>query len=173
MMRVSALEDVGGYRDDLIAGEEPELCARLRSAHWRIWRLKAEMAFHDAAMVNFGQWWRRGMRTGYAFAQAAHSRETFPEGDYVWASRRAWLLGVLLPVALLMTGLMFGRWAWAAWLIYPLHIVQKAMRLSGSLRERVLLALFYVLGHVAEGCGQIKFMSDRLLGRRARLIEYK
>ena len=32
MMRADALEAVGGYRDDLIAGEEPELCVRLRAA---------------------------------------------------------------------------------------------------------------------------------------------
>ncbi len=41
MMRVAALRDVGGYREDLIAGEEPELCVRLRQAGWRIWRLDA------------------------------------------------------------------------------------------------------------------------------------
>ena len=32
MIRADALEAVGGYRDDLIAGEEPELCVRLRAA---------------------------------------------------------------------------------------------------------------------------------------------
>src|ERR1700686_613653 len=47
MMRANALEDVRGYRDDLIAGEEPELCVRLRAAGWRIWRLKSEMTVHD------------------------------------------------------------------------------------------------------------------------------
>ena len=53
------LRQVGGYRDDLIAGEEPELCVRLRAAGWRIWRLDAEMTLHDAAMTRFGQWWQR------------------------------------------------------------------------------------------------------------------
>ena len=31
LMRVEAFEQVGGYRGDLIAGEEPELCVRLRA----------------------------------------------------------------------------------------------------------------------------------------------
>ena len=70
-MRASAFEAVGGFRDDLIAGEEPELCVRLRAAGWRIWRLDAEMALHDAAMTGFHQWWRRTLRSGYAFAQGA------------------------------------------------------------------------------------------------------
>src|SRR5262249_36202743 len=39
MHRVSALASVGGYREDVIAAEEDELCVRLRAAKWRIWRL--------------------------------------------------------------------------------------------------------------------------------------
>ena len=38
LMRRAAFEAVGGFRDDLIAGEEPELCVRLRAAGWQIWR---------------------------------------------------------------------------------------------------------------------------------------
>ena len=53
LMRVKALEAVGGFREDLIAGEEPELCVRLRAKGWRIWRLDTDMALHDAAMNRF------------------------------------------------------------------------------------------------------------------------
>ena len=91
MIRAAALENVGGYRDDLIAGEEPELCIRLRAAGWRIWRLPYEMTSHDAAMTRFSQWWRRAMRAGYAFAQGAHLHGASPERHWVWESRRAWL----------------------------------------------------------------------------------
>ena len=34
MMRVKAFVDVGGYDAMMIAGEEPELCSRLRAAGW-------------------------------------------------------------------------------------------------------------------------------------------
>ena len=47
------------------------------------------------------------------------------------------------------------------------------MRNRGPLKQRALLALFQVLARFPEACGQIKFMRDRLLGRQARLIEYK
>ena len=50
MLRAKAVEEVGGYREDLIAGEEPELSVRLRRTGWRIWRLDAEMTMHDAGM---------------------------------------------------------------------------------------------------------------------------
>ena len=68
---------------------------------------------------------------------------------------------------------MFGPWGWAAWLIYPLQVLRQTMRNSGPLSDRALLALFQVLARFPEGWGQIKFLRDRLLGRQARLIEYK
>jgi GT2 family glycosyltransferase len=173
MIRASALEAIGGYRDELIAGEEPELCVRLRAAGWKIWRLDGGMALHDAAMTRFSQWWRRSFRSGYGFAQGAYLHGRGAERHWVWESRRAWLWGVWMTPACLVIGLAFGPWGWAAWLIYPLHIMQKMARSSGPLRHRALLALFHVLGHFPEGWGQIKFMLDRLLGRQARLIEYK
>jgi GT2 family glycosyltransferase len=173
MMSVDALEGVGGYRNDLIAGEEPELCVRLRAAGWRIWRLDAEMALHDAAMTRFGQWWRRALRSGYAFAQGAYLHGATSERHWVWESRRAWLWGIWLPLVCLIIGLLFTPWGWAVWLIYPLHILQKIIRSSGALGGRALIALFHVLGHFPESWGQIKFMCDRILGRQGQLIEYK
>ena len=173
MMRVDALDEVGGYRDDLIAGEEPELCVRLRAAGWRIWRLENEMAMHDAAMIRFSQWWRRAVRTGYAFAQGAYLHGGKPERHRVWESRRAWLWGLWLPLACLGAGLAFGPWGWATWLIYPLQILRQTMRNRGPLNQRALMALFQVLARFPEAWGQIRFMRDRLLGRQARLIEYE
>ena len=51
LMRRDAFRAVGGFDPALIAGEEPELCVRLRAAGWRIWRLDAEMTLHDAAIT--------------------------------------------------------------------------------------------------------------------------
>jgi len=49
LMRIAAFDQVKGFRSDLICGEEPELCVRLRQAGWRIWRLPEDMTLHDAA----------------------------------------------------------------------------------------------------------------------------
>ncbi len=102
MIRTAALEKMGGYREDVIAGEEPELCVRLRKAGWRVWRLDSEMTLHDAAMTRFGQWWQRGVRAGYAFALGAHLHGAAPERHWVWESRRAWLWGILVAPCVLV-----------------------------------------------------------------------
>jgi GT2 family glycosyltransferase len=173
MMRVIAVDAVGGYRDDLIAGEEPELCVRLRAAGWRIWRLPQEMTLHDAAMTRFGQWWRRSVRGGYAFAQGAYLHGKRPERHFVWESRRAWILGAGLPVSCLVVSLTLPPWGWAGWLIYPVHVLQKVMRSRGRWGERTLLAIFDTLILFPHAWGQIKFIRDLLLGSQTRLIEYK
>ena len=173
MIRASALTAVGGYRNDVIAGEEPELCVRLRSAGWRIWRLENEMTLHDAAMTHFIQWWRRALRAGYAFAQGAYLHGAPPERHFVWESQRAWIWGVWLPLACLAVGLIFPPWGWAAWSIYPLQVLRQTIRNAGSLRQRATLAFFQTLARFPEALGQIKFMRNRLSGRQAQLIEYK
>src|SRR5581483_7970923 len=122
LIRKRALIAVGGYRDDVIAGEEPELCVRMRAAGWRIWRLDAEMALHDAAMTHFSQWWKRILRSGYAFALGAHLHGSSAERHWVWESRRAWMWGFWLPLFCLTAGLIFGPWGWATFLIYPLQL---------------------------------------------------
>lgn len=70
LMRVSAFDQSGGFRADFAAGEEPELCARMRAAGWEVYRLDLPMTEHDAAMISFRQWWRRSLRSGYGYAQA-------------------------------------------------------------------------------------------------------
>ena len=98
LIRVAALERVGGYRPDVVAAEDTELCARIRAAGWKVWRLEAEMTVHDAAMTRFAQWWRRAVRAGYAFAHVSRLHGASPERLFVWESRRAWLWGIWLPL---------------------------------------------------------------------------
>ena len=173
MMRVNAFAAVDGFRDDLIAGEEPELCVRLRAAGWRVFRLDHPMTLHDAAMTRFGQWWRRIQRSGYAFAQGVYLHGASPERYRVWEARRAWLWGVWLPLGCLLAGLVFGPWGWATWLIYPIQIMRQTARNRGALGDRVTLALFQMLARFPEAWGEMKFTRDRLLDRQSRLIEYK
>ena len=108
-MRVSAVQAVGGYRPDLIAGEEPELCVRLREQGGRINRLDAEMTRHDAAMTRFRQWWARNVRAGHAFAEVSrlHSRSSF--GIWKRETRSNWVWGILLPtIAIVPAAFTFG-----------------------------------------------------------------
>ncbi len=130
------------------------------------------MTLHDVAMTRLGQW-RRAVRGGYGLAQCAFLHRATPQPHWVWESQRAWFWGVWLPLGCLVVGLAFGPWGWAAWLIFPLQILRQTIRNRGPVKQRALMALFQLLARFPEAWGQIKFMRDRLLGRHARLIEYK
>ena len=173
MMRVDALAAARGFRADLVAGEEPELCARLRGAGWRIWRLDAEMAAHDAAISRFGQWWRRTLRAGYAFAQGAALHGAPPERLGVRESRSAWLWGLALPLAAVTAVPWWGAWALVIFTAYPLQVARLALRGARSPGENWWRALFLVLGKFPEMLGQVRFTLERLAGAAPRLIEYK
>lgn len=173
MMRVTAFEASGGYRDDLIAGEEPELCVRLRSAGWKVYRLDHDMTLHDAAMFHFRQWWQRNIRSGYAFAQGAHLHGKGPERHWVWESRRALLWGICFPLSAICALVILGWWGAFLLLIYPLQMLRRMTRMAGSWRSRTQFSFFEQLSRFPEALGQLKFAGDRLLGRRGHLIEYK
>ncbi|MEG1628297.1 glycosyltransferase family 2 protein [Pseudomonas sp.] len=173
LMRADAFAAMGGYRPDLIAGEEPELCVRLRANGWKIWRLAAEMTLHDAAMTRFSQWWRRSMRTGYAFAEGTFLHGAAPELHWQRESRRAWIWGLGVPLAIILASVLLGGWGLLLLLIYPLQTVRLARRGSRSARENWLQAVFLVLGKFPEVLGQLKFLLNRYSSAKPALIEYK
>lgn len=167
LMRTAALAQVGGYDPSLIAGEEPELCVRLRQAGWTVWRLDAEMTWHDAAMTRFGQWWTRMRRAGHAYAEGAALHGGAPERHNVPQLRRALLWGLALPLAILL-GLAVTPWALILALLWPLKILRLMWRGHDSVR-----ALFLTLGNLAEAAGVLTFAARRLGRRRSGIIEYK
>lgn len=173
MMKLSALRDVGGYRNDVMAAEDDELCIRLRLANWRIWRVDAPMAVHDAAMTRISQWWQRATRGGYGYAHGVHLHGDPPECHFVWELRRTWIWGIALPLAGLAATMLWFPWGSAFFLAYPAQVLRQTFRNRGTIRERITLSLFQILGRFAEATGAIRFLGNRLLGRTGRLIEYK
>ncbi|WP_027147395.1 glycosyltransferase [Methylobacter marinus] len=173
LMRVAALAAVEGYRDDLIAGEEPELCVRLRAAGWRIRRLAEEMTLHDAAITRFSQWWKRAQRGGYAFAEGFFLHGATRERFRVKESRSPWLWGCFIPVVAISVAFFKGMAGWSLLLVYPLQVGRLALRGEQVPRNNWLRAFFLVLGKFPELLGQLQFIWNRLAGRKGRLIEYK
>lgn len=167
LMRVSAIEAVGGYNPALIAGEEPELCLRLRKAGWKIWRLDAEMTWHDAAMTRFGQWWTRARRAGHAYAEGVAMHGASPERHYVPQFLRALFWGLVLPL-IILAGVLVTPWALLLTLLWPL----KVLRLVAG-GHKLSQAMFLTLGNLAEAAGILTYARRRLFGRRNLLIEYK
>jgi GT2 family glycosyltransferase len=173
VIRVSALRQVKGYRADLICGEEPEMCVRLRKAGWRVWRLNEPMALHDAAMYRFGQWWKRAIRGGYAFALGASLHGATPERHSVTETWRAWIWGLGIPVVTVLLVVAGGWWYLLVLAIYPLQVVRLAQRSERSKRENWWRGAALVLSKFPEMIGQLKFLGDRIRGAQSRLIEYK
>lgn len=105
MFRVSAFQEAGGYDNTVVAGEEPELCQRLREKGWKVFRIDAEMTIHDSAMLRFGQWWKRSVRSGYGAMDVATRFRRGKDGLFVKQvkSARMWVL-----TASLIAWLTFG-----------------------------------------------------------------
>jgi glycosyltransferase involved in cell wall biosynthesis len=173
LMRTDAFESVNGFRPDMIAGEEPELCVRLRSTGWKIWRLDQDMTLHDAAMTHFGQWWKRTVRGGYAFAEGAHLHGSPPERHFVTESRRALIWGLAIPLLVITLTVWMGLWGLAVLLVYLAQFLRLALFGNRSMQENWWRALFLVIGKFPEAIGQLNYFYNRMLGKTARLIEYK
>jgi len=176
MIRVEALEQVGSFNAAMIAGEEPELCVRLRAAGWRIHRLDVDMTLHDAAMTRFSQWWNRCVRGGWAYAEGAAMHGAPPERHNVRQSRSVWFWGLLLPLAALLLAWPTGGYSLLAMLAYPLlfvRIMRHRIQRDDTARKAMLYAGFNVLAKFPQLVGQIRYHLHRRRGTPARLIEYK
>jgi hypothetical protein len=177
LVRRAALESVGGFDEKLIAGEEPEMCRRMRNQGWRIQHIDFPMTLHDLAITRFSQYWRRATRAGYAFASvSARFRAT---SDPFWSSdaRRNrirgafWLLSPLLAIAIsiwLLSPLPF-----ALWLLLLLAVTLRSAWLSRwKSDDRKSLILYGLLSHLQQipiFFGQLQF----LMNRDQKLMEYK
>lgn len=172
LVRPDALHGIGGFDPALIAGEEPDLCLRLRRAGWRIWRIDAEMTLHDAAMTRFSQFWTRARRAGHAYAEGAARHGRAPEGHFVPETRRALLWGLALPAITLLATLFTGPLGLVLLAAYPLQVARLARR-DGLTRPAWEAALLLTLAKFAETQGILGYHLRRLNRRPARLIEYK
>jgi glycosyltransferase involved in cell wall biosynthesis len=177
MMRVLALKQVGGYNPTLIAGEEPELCVRLRQAGGKILRVNAEMTLHDAQITHFNQWWKRSQRAGHAYAEGSWLHGHPPERHWVKESRSIWFWGLLLPLlAIATTWLTSGLSILLLLIVYAIlgyKVYKSTLNQGFKSDDAILYSLFCMLGKFPQMQGQVQFQLSRLLKRQRTLIEYK
>jgi len=175
LIRLSAYMSVNGYSDSLIAGEEPEMCFRMRQLGWKIMRIDTEMTLHDAAMTRFSQWWKRNQRAGHAYAESynlhGNSEEQFRKSE----CRSIVFWAAILPIIILV----LGSWESLFWLlliIYPLQIFRLVLRYL-KVFKRFNLAFIYacsnVVGKWPQLMGMFEFIKNKYRGRRSQLMEYK
>ncbi|MEM6400440.1 MAG: glycosyltransferase [Cyanobacteria bacterium P01_D01_bin.116] len=177
MMRVSALKQVEGFNSSLIAGEEPELCVRLRQAGGKIMRIDAEMTLHDAQIMHLKQWWKRSVRNGHAYAEGAWLHGKPPEKHWVKESRRIWFWGLILPLvsiaSIWLTGGISIVLLSIAYSILFFRVYKYAKTTGIPSSDALLYGLFCVLDKFPQLVGQIQFHLSRFLGKKRAIVEYK
>jgi len=173
MFRWAVFSGVGGFRDTLIAGEEPELCVRVRRTGAKVYHLDAPMAVHDAHMTRFGQWWKRTRRAGYAFAEGAELHGDSPDRHFAREARSDVIWAVAIPIIII--GLAIGHSPW--WLLgllaYPIQVLRVATHGKWGLRRNLLNAGFIVMAKAPSLLGAMTYHWRSLTHKSPRLIEYK
>jgi len=175
LMRRAVLEQVGGFDETLIAGEEPEMCRRIRSHGWKIRHIDFPMTGHDLAMTKWSQYWRRATRAGYAYAEVSQrfrgSGLPFWEEDARRNRNRALVLIVLCLIGLT------GWWQFLIVLALlsalVLRTASKTRWKSPSLYTRLLYGVHSHLQQIPIFVGQLQYWNDRRAGKVRGLIEYK
>ena len=173
LIRVTAFQKVGGYRNDLIAGEEPEMCVRFRHAGYKIYRIDSEMTLHDANITKFSQWWKRAVRGGFAFAQGASIHGKAPEKHKVKERNRVLFWAGFLPLFIALISILISPYLLVLLLIYPLSVGKIYWHNKNKLEKSFRYAIFMMIGKFAEFKGALKFYFERIAGKQSKLIEYK
>lgn len=176
LARVEAIKAVGGYNPNMICGEEPEMCIRLRRKGWRIQRIDADMTLHDAAMTHFGQWWKRSIRGGWAVAEGNAMYGEPPEAYMVKETKSGWLWGVVIPTVALalawpthgLSLMLLLGYVVLGWRIYRYRRGQGDQ--PGHAR---IYAFFCTLSKLPQAIGQSRYWLNRWRNKPAELIEYK
>jgi GT2 family glycosyltransferase len=177
LARSEAFQQVHGFNTTLIAGEEPEMCVRLRQKGWKIFRVDADMSIHDANMHTFGQWWKRSRRGGHAYAEGSWMHGLSPQRHWLKETMRNWIWGLLLPVIALTLTLPTQGLSLLLLLLYPLTFLKTFYRTyrSGELnfKDSAVHAFFCVLIKFPMMLGQLQFLGSKIRGKKTRLVEYK
>jgi GT2 family glycosyltransferase len=177
MARAAAFRAAGGFRPEVIAAEDDELCVRVRMRRWKILMIDAPMARHDAAMTRFSQWWRRARRTGHAYAQVAALHGDGEERYFVRDRQRILMWGMALPVAALAFAPLTNGLSLAAMLgLYALQLVYTArgcLMRGWRSGDAWVYASFAVISRFPALLGLIEYHWRQDHGQAMTIIEHK
>ena len=177
MMRIKAVQAVGGFNEKMICGEEPDLCIRLRQEGWKTWRVDRDMAFHDIDMHRFGQWWKRSVRGGWAVAEGKAMYGNTVEDYMNRESFSGWTWGAIIPlVAISLAGISHGvtiLLLLAGYLLLAVKIYWYRQQLGEPVQHAAIYAFFCVVSKLPQVIGQAKYWINRWREKPATLIEYK
>jgi GT2 family glycosyltransferase len=175
VVRVSAFQEVSGFSERAISGEEADLGVRLRLCGYSIVKIDEPMATHDANMQRFGQWWKRALRNGHSLAHryASHGQTSFKDGRRGLRSALFWGLGLPLLIVVLLwpthglSLLLLGGYGALGWRIYRHYVGE-----GHSRSDALLMARFLVYAKFAEFVGIVRYCFNRVRGR-FHIIEWR
>ena len=181
LVRRAALASVEGYNPLLIAGEEPEMCRRLRGKGWKILHIDQPMTRHDLRMTHFSQYWRRALRAGHAYAQVSGLFAKTADPFWSAEAKRNRVRGaalILLIAAAITSAIALKTW-WPP-VVLLLLILLAALRTAYKVRSRsgswATLLLFGLHSHLQDipiFIGQLRYRLAKARNRKMTLIEYK
>ncbi len=181
LMRRHVLEEVGGFNSQLIAGEDQEICHRIRVQGHLILHIDQQMALHDLAITRWSQYWLRAIRTGYAFAEVPtllhdNPSQFWQRKSYKNVLHASMLVGLFL-VGFIMTLLLISPWplllSVVLFLLLSVRSAVKARWKSNHLFTLLLYGLHSQFQHIPIAIGQLSYYYHRWRRQRRRLIEYK
>ncbi|MFH0976961.1 MAG: glycosyltransferase [Spirochaetota bacterium] len=176
LMKMKALDEVGGYNASLIAGEEPEMCLRMRRKGWKILSIGHEMTLHDANITRFGQLWKRSIRCGHAYLDGFLMYGTSDD-----RYRKKQVLSVFfwsLCIPFLSIGLIPISKGWSLILMFSYGLLWYRIRkwrigMSNTSIHASQYAAFYTIAKFAELQGMIQNIFNRIIKKKTEIIEYK
>lgn len=178
LVRRSVLVAVGGFDATLIAGEEPEMCRRIRARGGRILHLDLPMTGHDLAITRFSAYWRRAFRAGHAYAEVADRFRNTDDPLWLRDARRnqAHALALIASGCLLALSPVWPGLAPAvggALVALVARTYRRCRWKSDNARTLLLYSLHAHIQQLPIFVGQLAYHVNSRRGRRARLIEYK
>lgn len=175
LCRKDALIQADGFNPQVIAGEEPELCFRLREQGWQIERLDLDMTLHDADMTTLSQLIKRFERSGHAFAQGFYMHGNSPERYNLKEVVRILFWSTALPIFILFTAIIIGPTGFVLLLIYPLKILQIYLTQlpKESTKVRLAFSASMIFGKFAQAKGIVSFLWKLIRKKDFQIIEYK
>jgi GT2 family glycosyltransferase len=176
LTRASAFREIGGFNPSLIAAEDSELCVRFRQHGWKLLRIAADMSIHDADMTRFAQWWRRCVRTGYAYANGVHLHGRPPERHFVREVRSILVWGFALPLLILILARPTHGMSLALAAGYGVHywrIKRYGIKRGWPAAHARLYALACILANVPMLWGLAFYCLRRITRQPETIIEYK
>ena len=165
--RADAVVNAGLFDETLHAGEEPELCHRLRQRGSRVWRSQTPMGTHDANLLTFGPWARRMFRSGFSFAQLVGHVSGKTEPGWRRELSRIVIWALIVPLTAAVGALTGTTWLIAAslgaWTLLVGRMTIRGRAAGQSLSWAATSSALNLVGKFWQLGGAIHYLSGRYL----------